>query len=53
MENHDAKEEVWTMMDKWKGTKAGKVHSDLYCSKDNVHLACVVDMAQVLGVSFG
>jgi len=37
------------MMDEWKGTKAEKVHFDLDCSEDNVHL----DMAEALGVSFG
>jgi len=36
------------MMDKWKSTKVGKVHSDLDCNKSNVHLACPIDMAEVL-----
>ena len=49
MEDHKAKEEVWTMMDEWKGTKAKKVHSDLDCSEDNVNF----DMVVILGVSFG
>ncbi len=41
------------MVNEWKGTKAGKVNSNLDCSEDNVHLACLVDMDVVLGVSFG
>lgn len=40
-------------MDEWKATKDGKVHFYLDCSEDNVHLACLVDMAKDLGVSFG
>lgn len=53
MEEHKGKEEVWTMMYDWKGAKVGKVHSDLDCSVDNVHLSCLFDMVEVLGVSFG
>lgn len=41
------------MVDKWKGTKVGKVHSDFDCGEDNVNLACFIDMDEVLGVSFG
>ncbi len=41
------------MMDEWKGTKAGKVHDDLDCNEDSVHLSCPVDMAKGLEASFG
>ena len=41
------------MMDEWKDTKDGIVHSDLDSSEDNVHLACLVDMAEDLAVSLG
>ena len=41
------------MMDEWKGTKAGKVHYDLDFKEYNVHLACLIDMAEGLGACFG
>ena len=50
---HRTKERVWIMMDEMKGTKVGKVHSDLDCSEDNVHLACLIDMSKDLETSFG
>lgn len=46
-------EEVWTMMDEWKGIKVGKVHFYLDCNEDNVHLACLVNMVKDLDFSFG
>jgi len=52
MEEHKAKKEVWTMMDEWKSTKVARVHSDLDYNKSSVHLACLVDMAEVLEVFF-
>lgn len=52
MEEHKVKKEVWTMMDEWKGTKAGKVHSYLYCNKINMNLAYLVDMSEVLEALF-
>lgn len=53
MEEHKAKDEVWTMMDEWKGTKDEKVHSNLNCSEDNVHFEFLFDMVKVLVASFG
>ena len=41
------------MMDEWKGSKARKVHFDLDCIEDNVHIACLFYMVKDLGVSLG
>lgn len=43
----------WVNTDEKEGTKARKVHFDLDCSEDNVYLACLIDKAKELGVSFG
>ena len=40
------------MMDEWKGTKVGKVHSCLECKEDRVHLACPIDMVEAHEASF-
>jgi len=37
----------------WKGTNFVKVHSNLDCNEDSVHLACLVDMDEGLEASFG
>ena len=52
MEEHTVKKHQWTMMDEWKSTKVGKVNFDLDCNKSNVHLACPVDMVEVLEAFF-
>jgi len=52
MEEHKAKKQVWTMMDKWKSTKVAKVHSNLDCNKISMHLSCLVDMVEALEVFF-
>lgn len=52
MEEKKAKKEVWTMMDEWKSTKVARLHYNLDYNKSSVHLACLVDMNEVLDVFF-
>jgi len=52
MEDNKAKKEVWTRLRKRKSTKVTRVHSELDYNKSSVHLACLVDMTEVLEVFF-
>lgn len=50
MEEHKAKKAFWTRMEDWKSTKVEKVRFDLDYNRNNVQLACLVDMLEVLKV---
>lgn len=52
IEGYKAKQRVWDFMDEWKGTKARKVHSELYGKEDNMYLPCPIDMVKDLVASF-
>ena len=42
------KQEVQAMMEEWECTKIAQVHYDYCDSRNNVHLACPIDMTQGL-----
>ena len=52
MEEHKAKEDVWTMMDEWKSTKVARLHFGWDGNKSNMHLACLAGMVEVLEAYF-